>query len=295
MQRRRTWTVFLLVTMILLSTGATALAVGDSSVEYIGEWYVEGEPALVAVDETSGDVFVNINNSYHILRYSSQGDLLGMFGREGEIPAGLAVDSEGFVVVAVNINNNYRIMWYDAYGQTLAQVEGEGEARGISADVEGHSIVAVNINNNYHLIQYLQTGEITREWDWQEGEAVAVAPDGSGSSVVAVNINNNYHIAHYGPDGVPRTSWEVVAGIIETNGITVGPNGMVFVAINNNFRIAMYSPEGEFLGEFGSEGTGPGQFLYPAGIAVTENGLLYLADAGNRRMQVFQVPIESLF
>ena len=252
MQRRRTWTVFLLVAMILPSTGATVLAVGDSSVEYIGEWYVEGEPALVAVDETSGDVFVNINNNWRILRYSAQGDLLGMFGRDGEILSGLAVDAQGFVAVAVNINNNWRVIWYDVYGQILAEIEGEGQVGGISADTEGHSIVAVN-------------------------------------------INNNWRVASYDPDGAPLTSWEVVAGVIETNGITVGPNGMVFVAINNNFRVAMYSPEGEFLGEFGSEGTGPGQFLYPSGIAVTENGLLYLADAGNRRMQVFQVPIESLF
>jgi DNA-binding beta-propeller fold protein YncE len=68
----------------------------------------------------------------------------------------------------------------------------------------------------------------------------------------------------------------------------VGPGGEVFVGITNNHRVVAYSSEGERLGEFGEQGSAPGQFLYPQGIAMASNGLIYIADSGNNRIQVIQ-------
>ena len=50
----------------------------------------------------------------------------------------------------------------------------------------------------------------------------------------------------------------------------------------------MYSAEGEWLGEFGSEGSGPGEFLILAGLAIDAFGRLFVADAGNGRIQLLQ-------
>ena len=52
-----------------------------------------------------------------------------------------------------------------------------------------------------------------------------------------------------------------------------------------NARVQKFDSAGTFLTQWGSSGTGPGQFTEPAGLAVDAAGKVYVADAGQ------QVPI----
>lgn len=54
-----------------------------------------------------------------------------------------------------------------------------------------------------------------------------------------------------------------------------------------NSRVAKASARGEWLMSWGSFGSGPGQFNTPHGVAVAPNGEVFVADRGNRRIQVF--------
>jgi hypothetical protein len=54
-----------------------------------------------------------------------------------------------------------------------------------------------------------------------------------------------------------------------------------------NGRIVKYTTDGEYVMEFGSVGTGPGQFDLIHGIAVDRNGRIYVSDRMNQRIQVF--------
>ena len=54
-----------------------------------------------------------------------------------------------------------------------------------------------------------------------------------------------------------------------------------------NSRVAKTSAKGEWLMSWGSLGSGPGQFDTPHGVAVAPNGQIFVADRGNRRIQVF--------
>jgi hypothetical protein len=47
-------------------------------------------------------------------------------------------------------------------------------------------------------------------------------------------------------------------------------------------------PVGRLLLFVGSGGSGPGEFLLPAGLYVDNNDRIYVADQGNSRVQVFQ-------
>jgi DNA-binding beta-propeller fold protein YncE len=42
-----------------------------------------------------------------------------------------------------------------------------------------------------------------------------------------------------------------------------------------------------FTSQWGTEGTGDGQFNYPAGVAVASDGSVYVADEANHRIQKF--------
>ena len=54
-----------------------------------------------------------------------------------------------------------------------------------------------------------------------------------------------------------------------------------------NSRVGKVNAKGEWVASWGSLGTGPGQFDTPHGIAVSPDDEIYVADRGNRRIQVF--------
>ena len=53
-------------------------------------------------------------------------------------------------------------------------------------------------------------------------------------------------------------------------------------------RILKYDSEGNFIKEWGEIGFRPGQFRTPHALAMDDDGLLYVGDRDNRRIQVFQ-------
>ena len=81
------------------------------------------------------------------------------------------------------------------------------------------------------------------------------------------------------------------AGVATTpgaDGIIFAPNGNLLIADGyRNARVLEYSPDGKKLREWGSAGTGPGQFRLPHSIQVDDNGVIYVADRENGRIQRF--------
>lgn len=64
--------------------------------------------------------------------------------------------------------------------------------------------------------------------------------------------------------------------------------GNIYVADGyGNARVAKYEPTGKYIKSWGSRGTAPGQFSIVHGIAIDAQGNVYVADEGNRRIQVF--------
>ena len=55
----------------------------------------------------------------------------------------------------------------------------------------------------------------------------------------------------------------------------------------DNHRVQKFSRDGEFLAEFGSLGSGDGQFNHPIDVAVDAAGNVYVADGNNARVQIF--------
>jgi DNA-binding beta-propeller fold protein YncE len=54
-----------------------------------------------------------------------------------------------------------------------------------------------------------------------------------------------------------------------------------------NARVAKFDRNGKFIKSWGATGPGPGQFNTPHSIAVDAKGMVYVADMGNSRIQVF--------
>jgi hypothetical protein len=66
------------------------------------------------------------------------------------------------------------------------------------------------------------------------------------------------------------------------------PDGTFFVADGYaNSRIVKFDKQGKFLASWGTKGSGPGQFNLPHGIDIDGDRRVYVADAHNGRIQVF--------
>src|SRR5207237_7699383 len=64
--------------------------------------------------------------------------------------------------------------------------------------------------------------------------------------------------------------------------------GNIYVADGyGNARVAKFDKNGKFIKSWGSRGLGPSQFNTVHGIALDAQGNVYVADSGNRRIQVF--------
>lgn len=68
-------------------------------------------------------------------------------------------------------------------------------------------------------------------------------------------------------------AWDSRGNIYVADGLTRG-------------RIAKYDPDGRFLTNLGGDGSGPGQFAGIHGLQIDVDDNLYVADYGNRRIQV---------
>jgi peptidylamidoglycolate lyase len=70
--------------------------------------------------------------------------------------------------------------------------------------------------------------------------------------------------------------------------VAVAATGEFFVADGyGNSRVAKFSARGEFMSDWGTKGSGPGEFRLPHGIDIDARGRVYVADRGNARIQIF--------
>ncbi|HLJ16815.1 MAG TPA: 6-bladed beta-propeller, partial [Bryobacteraceae bacterium] len=70
--------------------------------------------------------------------------------------------------------------------------------------------------------------------------------------------------------------------------ITWDPQGNIFISDGYiNSRVAKFDKNGDWVKQWGNRGTGTGEFNTPHSIASDNQGNIYVADRGNRRIQVF--------
>jgi outer membrane protein assembly factor BamB len=121
------------------------------------------------------------------------------------------------------------------------------------------------------------------------GPAIASVPLGTPSP------NESRPAAVPDPFHVVERLDAAVTGVRRAAGIAVSPTtGNLFV-LDRRPAVSVIAPDGRLVDTWGARGAGDGEFdfTYPAGqggpaIAVGPDGLVYVADVGNGRVQVFQ-------
>jgi sugar lactone lactonase YvrE len=70
--------------------------------------------------------------------------------------------------------------------------------------------------------------------------------------------------------------------------LAIGPGGDLYVSDGyGNARVHRFAPDGRLVHSWGEPGSGPGQFHVPHGLAVNQDGTVFVADRENSRIQIF--------
>jgi DNA-binding beta-propeller fold protein YncE len=137
-------------------------------------------------------------------------------------------------------------------------------------------------------------GKILRSWGkglYTIPHSIRLDPQGnvwtvdSGSSVVLQFTPQGQLLRRIEVGEVPADR----RGARGTTDIAFGPGGRIFIADGYaNARILEYNAAGQRVRQWGTAGTGPGQFHLPHGI-VLRDGVIYVADRQNGRIQRFDL------
>lgn len=153
------------------------------------------------------------------------------------------------------------------------------------------------------VFQFDKDGNMLKRWGagmfvWPHG--IDVDDDGNVWIADARGEGDRGHqVIKFSSDGdvLMRLGTAGVAGRTQStfdqpNDVLVAPNGDIFVGDghpgNGNNRIVKFSSDGTYLMEWGETGSAPGQFRTPHALAMDSQGLLYVGDRSNRRIQVFE-------
>ncbi|HWU95807.1 MAG TPA: peptidyl-alpha-hydroxyglycine alpha-amidating lyase family protein, partial [Sphingomonas sp.] len=138
------------------------------------------------------------------------------------------------------------------------------------------------------------TGKLKREW----GAGLFVVPHGISvgpGDHVWITDTGTSQVFEFTPDGaLLRTLGERgVPGADATHfdrptDVAPMPDGSFYVADGyGNSRVAKFAADGRLIFQWGTRGTGPGQFNIPHALAVDGKGRVFVADRVNDRVQVF--------
>jgi sugar lactone lactonase YvrE len=191
------------------------------------------------------------------------GKALRTWGRRGispgrlQKPRAMAIDAGDNIYV---VDMTARIQVFDREGGYLhgwqTPAAQNGRPTGLSFDRDGNLMVADT--HYYRILFYTPAGELLEERTL--GGVMGHAPGEFGLVTDAVQDSaGNYYVAEYGEYD----------------------------------RIQKLTAAGQFLFQWGGHGSEPGQFVRPQNLAIDDRDHIWVADACNHRIQVFDATGDS--
>jgi len=222
-------------------------------------------PLGLVFDHHRGLLLVADSSNNRVQVFSSDdGSFVSKFGEQGDQPGqfvnpdGITIDHDHDRILVVDSFNHRVQSWSLSEQSFLSCVSQEGSGdlefdnpQGIAVDKHHHRIVIVD-SNNFRL-------------------------------VFLSSIDGSFLFEIFGTRG-PQLGLHN-----STSGIAIDDDRhRIIVSDIDNHRVQVLSSiDGSFLFEFGSLGNQPGQFFYPQGVCIANQGRIIVADCLNHRLQAF--------
>lgn len=228
------------------------------------------EPWAVAASPDGKWVYVADTWNHRIQKFSADGTPIKAWGTPNYDPAssgpfglwgprGIAVDAQGRVFVTDT--GNKRVVVYDADGNFITQFGGGGispgqfeEPVGLAFDAQGNLYVADTWNQRIQVF----------------------VPNSAGTTYTA---SIQWPISGWSGESLDNKPF-----------LAVDQNGHVFATDPEAFRVLEFTTSGEFVHTWGDYGTGPENFGLTSGVAVDDQGRVWVSDTANNRLMRFTLP-----
>ncbi len=191
--------------------------------------------------------------------------------------SGVAVNSTGHVFVFSRGNTTG-----PAYGAAAAQLLEFGPDGRYIREI-GHNLYAWSFA---HTVKVDAHDNI---WVTDKGSDMVIEFNPAGRVVMVFGRKQEAADEHTGPLAHPKPPLPPVDGMFrQVTDVAWDAAGNAYVSDGYiNSRVAKVDKNGNWLMSWGEPGDGLGQFNTPHSIAVDARGNVYVADRGNRRIQVF--------
>jgi DNA-binding beta-propeller fold protein YncE len=255
-------------------------------------------PLFISVDK-SDNIYVSDLYNCRIQKFDSQGNFLTKWSHEFGYTHGIAVDPDDYVYV---VDGSHRVQKFDSQGNFILKWGNKGQfdtASAIAADLNGYIDVIDNYpskhnayTTNSRLQKFDSNGNFINQWELL-----------SQTSDIAINPMGYIFLTHYanGTSGISKYesldntytrqfkwfSLKDKIHIIHIAGLAIDKECNFFVVDRRGSCIYKFDSELNLLTQWGSYGTGKGEFNRPEAVAVDSNGNVYVMDTGNHRIQKF--------
>src|ERR1700684_1250173 len=194
----------------------------------------------------------------------------------GEV-AGVAVNSKGHVFVF-------------SRGGTLGPAYGAAAAQLLEFDADGKFVR--EIGRNLYAWSFAHAVRIDKEdniWAVDKGSDMVVKFNPDGRVMMVFGRKKEASDEAEGPWAHPRPPAPPVDGMFrQVTDVAWDAAGNTYISDGYiNYRVAKVDKDGAWLMSWGTPGDKEGQFNTPHSIATDAQGHVYVADRGNRRIQVF--------
>ncbi len=257
------------------------------------------DPVSIAIGKT-GDIYVSDSGNHSILKFDPNGKFLSKFGSYGRgagqliSPTGVAVDSIGNIFVVDQ--GNGRVEKFDPSGKFLVQFGSSGSQLGqlnlpINLVIDRYDNIYVDDMDNSRIQKFDPSGGYLLQFpnnsiDQSQYLPDYIAVDNSSNTYVLTAINPE--IQKFDTSGNFVMQFKISNGtktFYSAFGVAVDKTGNIYATTSG--QVLKFDPSGRFLNTIGTQGVHAGQMDQSQGIAIDNAGNVYVADAGNKRIDKF--------
>ncbi|XP_078581448.1 uncharacterized protein LOC144864907 [Branchiostoma floridae x Branchiostoma japonicum] len=230
-------------------------------------------------------------------------NLVITFGGKGsgtgqlDYPYGVTVSDEGEIFVASRWNNEIQVFTLQGtFVRQFPTATSGGLKMGpedVAMDGEGNLWVVGMTDYGQVPLQYNKQGSVLGTFDlklsrWVRGVAVDTRRNHILITQTAGDKDDKHgEVLVFRPDGTLVRTVGQQQGMKHPWYITVDVEGNILVSDYDGHCVYMYNEDGQFLFQFGGEGSGEGQLKGPRGICTDRAGNIIVTDWGNRRVEMF--------
>jgi DNA-binding beta-propeller fold protein YncE len=282
-------------------------------------------PIGIAISDT-GHVYITDVNNARVQKFTADGEYVSGFDLPWDKPdrrmtmaGGIIADADG---IYLSLMQQHKIALYRDDGSLVREFGTRGAGTG-ELDGPGGIVLApdrtlyVADQQNHRIQRFTLAGTLVSAWGGygsEPGRFGGGEPAGSrfgGPHFLARDSQGRLYTTEgargrvqvFTSDGQFLTTWGKkgdqpgsLGAHKRIRGDSLGPiaiavDGHDHVLVSSlNDRVQIFTSNGTYLLGFGGTGNGPGQFWRPHGMAFDSQGHLYVADAGNQRIQKFAMP-----